>query len=149
MEEVKAPADVRSFENAVKQLIEKDAAIKSHERAVKALKTERADLEREILEHFANTGMSSSKIDGVTVFMRRDIYAATVRNEGEGTDESRLRAITALREAGYENLVKEGFSASAVASLFREWEQEGEEPPEELKGAIEAGERFSIRLKRS
>ena len=138
-----------SFEADIAQFIEYSNDIKNKEAIIKILKKESKEIETQILAHFSDTGISSVKMDGGTVYLHRQLWAGVDTQENEAPKDAMERAVKALREAGYEDLVSEKFSTQAVSAIVRELDKEGEDLPQEFEGAIRVAEKFSARLRRA
>lgn len=104
---------------------------------------ERADeIERELLEAFAEEGVQNVKTDdGSTVFLRRELWPA--RLEGVETPD----ILDALRESGLEHYVTENFNSRSLASYLKELDEAETPMPAPLAGVIKVAEKFSIRTK--
>lgn len=118
-------------------MVELDAKIRDAVRAVDELKDVRAALEEQLLEQFGEAGVSSVKVGGRTVSMRRDIYAKIL-------DPERLHE--ALRAAGFGDLIQPKVDSTKLSALVREFDRGDVECPDELAEVVTASEKFSIRV---
>lgn len=114
-----------------------DAKIKEAARVVDELKDVRAALEEQLLEQFSEAGVSSVKVGGRTVGMRRDVYAKIL-------DPERLH--DALRAAGFGDLIQPKVDSTKLSALVREFDRGEVECPAELAEVVTASEKFSIRV---
>ena len=114
-----------------------DAKIKDASRVVDSLKDVRAALEEQLLEQFGEAGVSSVKVGGRTVGMRRDVYAKIL-------DPERLH--DALRAAGFGDLIQPKVDSTKLSALVREFDRGDVECPAELAEVVTASEKFSIRV---
>ena len=119
------------------EMVEIDAKIKDASRVVDSLKDERDVLEEQLLEQFAEAGVSSVKVGGRTVGMRRDVYAKIL-------DPERLH--DALRAAGFGDLIQPNVDSTKLSALVREFDRGDVECPAELAEVVTASEKFSIRV---
>lgn len=138
-----APADITTSAGADslreaaerrKRLAEIDVEIKACAAAERKLKSERADLEEQVLEDLIELGTDSMRTDlddGTrrTVRIDRTIWAGapkTGEKDGEPvtTDEDWKTACDALRTAGLDYLVGERFNSQSLSSYMREFAKE-------------------------
>jgi hypothetical protein len=109
-------------------------------REVDSLRKAQAAMEPLILEDMSVSGMESTKVNGRTIYIQRQIWAKYSSAE---------EAVEALKEAGLGDLVKEKFNANQLAALLREMDAQGEEPPAQFAGVIEPNEVFHIRTRKA
>lgn len=114
-----------------------DAKIKDAKRVLGELDDVRAALEEQLLEQFAEAGVSSVKVNGHSVGMRRDVYAKII-------DPERLH--DALRAAGFGDLIQPKVDSTKLSALVREFDRGEVECPAELAEVVTASEKFSIRV---
>lgn len=119
------------------QMVEIDAQIREAASVVDRLKEEREQLEQTLLEQFAEAGVSSVRVNGRAVGIRRDVYARIL-------DPERLHA--ALREAGFGDLIQPKVDSAKLSALVREFDRGDVECPAELAEVVTASEKFSIRV---
>jgi hypothetical protein len=118
-------------------LVEIDAKIKDAKRVVDELADVRAALEEQLLEQFGEAGVSSVKVNGRTVGMRRDVFAKIL-------DPERLH--DALRAAGFGDLIQPKVDSQKLSALVREFDRGEVECPADLAEVVTASEKFSIRV---
>jgi len=137
-----------AFESEVKAFISADSEIKNLDIQVKAAKQRKAEVERWLLDHFAFTGMTQVKIDGVTVFTKRTLRAGADRQEGESFEDANQRLKDALRTMGHDHLIKETVNSNSLSALIREIDaDDDQEMPTEFDGAIKIAEMFSVNIR--
>lgn len=99
------------------------------------------ELKPRLLDALDRGGVRNVPIAGLaTVGLRRSGWARVVKDNPareKATEAEKRRAIAALKEAGLDDLVTEGFNTHTVSALFRRWDEAGQDPPPELAGAIE------------
>lgn len=107
------------------------------------LKQVKADLnaaEETLLRHMEETGMQSTKIDGITVYLHRQLWASALD----------IQAILENRDSAF--LVKETVNGNSLSSWVRELDKDDEgQPvlPEDLKEAIKVSEKFAVRTRKA
>jgi hypothetical protein len=109
-------------------------------RELDKIRKKQAKLEPMILENMGESGVDSMRVEGRTVYIQRLIW---------GKYSDRGDAIKALKEAGLEDLVSEGFNANQLAAYLRELDATNEPLPPEFRGRIEPNEVFSIRTRKA
>lgn len=97
----------------------------------------RKELEPAILEWFASSGVNRINVDGVTVYVRRELWASA-------KDGDKVQAAAALKASGMEDYVSPTFNVQQVSAYFRELDREGVEPPPELAAAFKVTETFKL-----
>ena len=107
------------------------------------IKEEADGIEQELLEEFATDGVQSMNVDGVTVYLNRQLWAGLE----EGVSKS--DAMEALRRAGLDHFISEAYNTSTLSGWLRDLEREDEQLPPELEGVIKSTERYSLRTRRS
>ena len=106
------------------------------------VKARMAEIEPVLLTFFADNGMQSIKLDGVMVYVQRQIFASA-------QDGNKARAVRALRTAGLKELVTTGFNLNSISAVFREWERDGVDPHPSMARAFKVTEKFSIRARKA
>lgn len=129
MERLSAYADL----TARKRTLEAD--LKATQAAIDAL-------EPGLLNWYAETGTSSIKANGATVYLHRQLWARPADGDWD-------RAVTAAKDAGLGDLVQERFNLNTMSAWVREREAAGEALPASFEGAISVAEEFSLRVRRS
>lgn len=119
------------------KMVRIDAAIKAAAAELDRLKANRAEVEETLLEQFAAAGVSSLKVDGKTVSLRRDLYARIL-------DADRLH--DELTAAGYGDLIEAKVNSARLSALVREFDRGEAECPGALADVVTASERYSIRV---
>ena len=132
---------------------------KEVERLEEALGPKKKELERlqaKLQDDFAKSGMQRITVDGFTVYLHRQIWATYPMG--------RPAAVAALKEAGFDEFVKEDFNHQSVSSMVRRLvsgeddadpadSEDGTDGrtrlPREFVGAIDFTEQFSVRAQRA
>jgi len=103
------------------------------------LKQIEGKLEKEsaiLLDHLADLEIDKVSLKGgITLFSKTTIWAKCKDKES---------AINAIKEAGEEWMIQEGFSTQALSMFLRELDKSGKELPEEFKGVIEANPKTNL-----
>lgn len=113
-------------------------------------------LQPKLVAEFEKSGDQRRTVDGKTAYLRRDLWV----KPSDGVDKDSVAA--ALKQAGFEDFVKETFNIQSISALAREvekdvdWEETGalledaEHPfltqHPELKGVLTPIEAFSVRI---
>lgn len=133
------------------------------EEDLKANREEAGPLERELLQEFAADGVQNLRINGVLVYVQRELWAGIVRDDPErdrATPEELARAVEALKDAGLDDYVKETFNTQSVSAYVREQVRNAgldtAEPaamyaalPSAFAGTISVSEKFSLRTRKA
>lgn len=107
-----------------------------------AYKQEADVIQSQLVDHFAEAGMQNINIDGKTLYLHRDVFAA----REDGIEETDVHA--ALRAAGAESLIAEKVNHQSLSAYIRELtDDDGPGLPEPLVGVLRAAERFSVRIR--
>jgi hypothetical protein len=109
-------------------------------REIDSLRKAQSEMEPQILEDMSNSGMESTRVNGRTIYIQRQLWAKY---------SNAYDAVEALKEAGLEDLVSEKFNANQLAAYIRELDAQGEPMPTEFQGIIEPNEVFHIRTRRA
>lgn len=112
------------------------------EAKLKEVKAEADALEAKLLKDFEDSGTDKVRVDGVTVYLHRQLWAGAVDGDKEA-------ACAAIKAAGFAEYVSESFNAQSFSALVREWDKQGEPMPPEFEGKIKVSEVFQIRTRRS
>lgn len=103
------------------------------------VKAELVDLEAEVLRVFEECGIERITVDGMTLFLRRELWAS------KREDVSWEEACRKLIEAGFGEYVSPRFSTQSISALIREREQDNLPPvPEGLEDVLQVTERFRV-----
>jgi hypothetical protein len=115
-----------------------DERIKVLDAQLTTLKATRKAMQEQILDDFADSSVERVTIDGRTVYCQRQIWAHPLF--------SREAVATALKEAGYGELVTDTFNLNSLSAVLRDRERAGDSPvPPELEGIIGIREDYSVR----
>ena len=104
---------------------------------LKKKKAECAETEKKLLVEFEDAGMQSANVDGMTVYLHRQLHAST-GELGKGA------VIAALKETGMDEYVSETYSSQSISAFVREMEGTGQELPAKLKETLNIFEKFSL-----
>jgi len=110
------------------------------------LKKTKADIEaiqEPLTEAFALNGLTNVKKDGLTVFLKHNHYCSKLG----GVETETL--VAALRLAGCEYMVSEGYNPSSLRARVREWIDDGEEVPEPLQKLLSIGVNTKLASRRA
>lgn len=103
---------------------------------LKKIAEDQARIGEGIMEDFITVGIDNIKMNGRTVYIKKDIYAQIKGGKSA--------AIDVLKKAGMNDLVTEGYNTSTVNAFVRECIKGDEALPEEFGNVITAGERTKI-----
>jgi hypothetical protein len=110
-----------------------------------ALKAKLEELEPLALDYFQEHGVDRLSLDGVTLYLRREVWAG--KCEGVTADQ----AVDALHRFGFEDFAQPRVNYQGLSALFRERErEEGIEGavPEALREVFQAVESYRIGARR-
>lgn len=108
------------------------------ESRLKVVTTKLSDLQEELLEGFTQTGLTQAKMDGLRVYVHRQLWASAKDGDYE-------KACAVLKEVGLSEFVGERFNTNTLSSWVRERVKSEMPLPEEFAGVIEVVEKFSLR----
>ncbi len=136
-------------------------ALEDEEDALKAtlkvIGTRLAELSESLTQQFVQDGIQSTRIDGRTVYLRRDIYASA-------KDGNKEAVVAALKACNLGQYVKEDYNANSLKAYVREMVREAEEQaraegrviddpakalPEHLAATLNISTVFSVSSRRS
>lgn len=115
------------------------------EQQIEKIKEELNGLEPRLLDHFAEQGINSLKLDaGFTVYLRGQWWA----RPKDGNYEA---ACQALRDAGLEGMIHEQFSVQTLSAWVREIKKEdpAAKLPPSFDEAIVATQQFNVLVRKS
>ena len=126
----------------VKRFVELDGEIDRADAALKALKEERAQLVDQLLDGFADAGMTNVTIGNHTVYTTRQTWA--------GVDpEKKEEAKEALRAYGLDAFVKEQVNSQQLSAWVRERREADEGIPPAIADVIRITEKWDVRVRRA
>ncbi len=96
-----------------------------------------------VLDHFQKIGIDRVTVDGVTIYVRRQLWAG--REDGVTVDE----ACTALKDAGLPEYAHERVNTQSLSAFVRELDAAGKPLPAELQGVIKVSEVFKVQTRMS
>jgi hypothetical protein len=101
------------------------------------------ELQEPLKEHFVNGGMQNARVDGMTCYIRRQLWAKL--KEGHDMDE----AVAAMKGNGMGEFVREAFNVHTLSSHARELAREEKALPAEVLDYIDVSEVVTIQARRS
>ncbi len=107
------------------------------------VKKELDALQEPMLNYFADAGIESVKVDGVTLYIHSQLWANT--KEGSTPEQ----ACAALKAGGLESFVNERFNTQTLSAYARELERKGESLPEVALEHVAVQAKIEIRGRRS
>lgn len=126
---------------AIQNFIEVTGREKELKAELKVLGEEKSGLQEIILAHFEQNSIQNIKQNGVTVYLKRELWAG--REERVSNEE----AAQALNDAGLSEYI--GPTTQSLSAYLRELDKEGEPLPEKLRGKIKLTETYKIQARRS
>ena len=110
---------------------------------LKQVKSRIDSLREPVLGYFQTHGIDSQKIDGLTLYLRRELWAG--REDGIDNET----AITALERAGLTEYAGPRINTQSLSAYMRELDERGEAMPAELQGVIKLSEVWKIGTRES
>ena len=90
-----------------------------------------------VLDEMTQNEVSNIRIDGRTIYVQSQIWGRK-----KAPNETIVKA---LRDAGLQDFVSEGFNMVSISAFIREKVKNGEKLPPQFEGVLEANEVFSVR----
>ena len=138
--------------DAYDRLAELYSEINEREAALKSLKAEREQIQRELASEFLESGTESVRRSDRTFYLRKDLFV----NKASGVDTSEV--VAALRKAGLEDLVHDSYAPATLKAYVKEKDEElqSEKPgasiedelPEGLREVLNVAEVFRVIVKK-
>lgn len=116
------------------------------EAAVKAAEAEMKELHDTVVEYFQRHGVDKQTLDGITVYLRRELWAG----REEAADNA--MACKALGDAGMGEMAEPRINTQKLSAYARELDKQGTSLTDahpELKGLIKVSEVFKIGARQS
>lgn len=132
-------------ESRINELLDIDRKLKAAKAALEELKDERTEVERALLEDFAEDGAQTIKLVGGSVYLKRDVFPKF--RDGK----SRADVVEWMHEHGGEFL-SENYNGNQFNAFVREIDADGPDVAEgvgELLKIIDVSERFSLHTRLS
>lgn len=107
------------------------------------VKAAAAVIQERLLNDFADAGMQSANVDGLTVYVRMDRF---VSKRSEVTTE---QVCQVLRDCGLGYMVADGYNASSLKGKISEYQKEGVEVPQPLAAVLNIGEVARLATRKS
>lgn len=118
--------------------------ISAREREINA---ELRELEERILERWEAEGLRGVPLTSGRLSLRKEGFVRVARAGDEATTEEKAAAAEALKAAGYERYVTEGFNSRSVSKLAREEHWDRDLPPE-LEGKLTFEPEYKVRFEK-
>lgn len=130
-------------DKTLKEFVELETERRELKDRLKKVKAKQSKLEEELLEKFQESGVQSLNIDGLTVYLRRQLWAYP-------PSENKEEFYQILKDTGYGDFVRETVNTHSLSALFREAEDnEFSEIPTEIREKVNLSEKFSVRTRSS
>lgn len=139
---VKIKQTVDQVTEQVKTFIELETRKRELKEELERLEAEKAEIEQSLLKHFEESGIQKVSMNGMTVYLHRQIWASAK----EGNKEALCNA---LKKSPLKDLVYITYNSNKLSAIVREYESEGKSLPRSIADLIEVTEQFSIRLRKS
>lgn len=123
-------AKLDTYTQRLHRFVELDARKRVLEPELDAIKKEMAalgDEEGALFEDFVELGQQNVKLNGVTVYLKGQIWAGAAKRPDGSPDYALSNA--ALREAGVGELIEERFNAQVLSSWVRELPRDDSDMP--------------------
>ena len=121
----------------MKQFAKLDSRRAALEAELKEVKERIKEVEPQVLDEMTQNEVSNIRIDGRTIYVQSQIWGRK-----KAPNETIVKA---LRDAGLEDFVSEGFNMQSISAFIREKVKNGESLPPQFNGVLEANEVFSVR----
>lgn len=123
-----------TFQAQIAEYVALEKRRRELEAELEATNTKIAPLQASLLEQFADLGMQSANVDGLTVYVRCDRYVS--KRQGVATES----VCEALRQCGLGYMVSDGYNAMSLKSKIKEYQEQGIEVPAALGELLNIGE---------
>ena len=124
----------------VREYLRKSRRRREIQEEADALQQDLTLMQDQILNYYMRTGHQKQRIDGGTVYLRRDLYASPI----PGADGSHEQAIKALQAAGLGHLVQTKVNTQDLAAHVRDLETRDLELPPELEPHVRVSEVYKV-----
>ena len=124
--------------NPISRLVELDVRKRELEEELKGISEERAAIEEQLLDKWAEEGVQNMRVNGMTVYLHRQLWASVKPDE-------KSRAIDIFEANGMKDMLS--VNTQTLSAWVREQEEGG--IPEAIKEILNTEERFAIRTRRS
>jgi hypothetical protein len=126
----------------LRHYVELEKERRDHESRLNSIKESIAQIEDDLLKDFEKDGISKATVDGLTIYIHRQLWASA-------KDGNYEQACEALRKCGMGEYVQERFNTNSLSAFVRESERNQESLPKDLADAITVAEKFSLRTRQS
>lgn len=131
-------------------------AIKEYEALIKIQEERKAVAEKKLMEQMTDAGVQRIAVDGVTVYIHKQIFAS----KAAGISDE--QAADALRATGLDDMIKPKFNANTMSAYIREldgqglpiprtlyisdYDEEGQLIPDTERSVISVTTKWSVRM---
>jgi hypothetical protein len=134
-----APPDPAIDMLKVREFVAMDKRKDELEAELKAVKQRMNGLDAALMEQFSATGTQSMRVDGRTLYLRRDIRCSAKKG-------MKAQAVAMLKNHGLGDYVEEGFNANSISAWMREEDRAGRPLPEGFTDTMTILEEFHVRV---
>ena len=129
-------AKIKNFIRLLKEKKELAKQVKENQTAIDWI-------EPEIRNYFGDQGIERLTKDGLTIFIKRNLYAA-IKKDGDGLTVPVEECIEALKIAGLGLYTEEKVKLQTLTTFFKELDDMDQPLPEALRGKFEVKEIFKM-----
>lgn len=113
-----------------------------HKTEMDAAKELADEIERQLLDEFAQSGVDQMRVEEGTVYLHRMTFA----HAAEGHD--RTDVVEAMKQVGLEHMVSEGYNANTLSAYVRDLIKAEQPLPPALDEVVQTTDKFSLRVRR-
>lgn len=149
---------VPNFKNKLALFVELDQRRRELDRNLKETTARLDALEEPLREEMSELGMANTRVNGLTVYIHRQLWASAAKREvtlPDGTTEmvgDNEAACDALIAAGHAEFVHPAFNTNTVSAWVRELPEDEETGmpilPPEVQGKLSVTARYSLRTRK-
>ncbi len=129
-------AKIKNFIRLLKQKKDLAKQVKENQTAINWI-------EPEIRNYFGDQGIERMTKDGMTIFIKRDLFA-TIKDDQDGIPYSHDECVETLKMSGFRAFCEEKVKISSLTSYFRELDEDEIDIPENLREKFEVREVFKM-----
>ena len=100
-------------------------------------------IEPEIRNYFGDQGIERMTKDGMTIYIKRDLFAA-IKDDQDGVPYSHDQCVETLKMAGLGLYCEEKVKISGLTAYFRELDEDETDIPDNLREKFEVKEVFKM-----
>ena len=127
----------------LKRFAKLDKLKRELKKKIEANEADLKEVEPQVINYFQRMGMDNAKIDGVTIYLRRELWAG--KNEAISSETFH----DALTANGLGDYVKPKVNTQQLSAYVRELDARGEKLPVALEGIIKTSEVFKVGTRKS